>query len=83
MVILVAFERDGLYRIAANKKENAMNVRTKGTNGINSWHRIMGHLKYESLRKLPKMVTGMVIDYSEKEKKCRVCAIEIQKRCGK
>ena len=72
-VLLVAIEKDGLYRIGTNKKENAMIARSKGKKGINSWHRIMGHLNYESLRKLQKMVTGMEIDDSEKESECRVC----------
>jgi alkylation response protein AidB-like acyl-CoA dehydrogenase len=58
-VYLKAIESDGLYKIETAVAANLV-TRNAGKT-IQEWHRILGHLNYDAIKRLPKHVDDMKI----------------------
>jgi hypothetical protein len=70
IILFEASHKNGLYQIVSDAKVNL--VISKSGKSLMEWHRILGHLNLEAVKRLPNTVSDMVIsDYTEEE--CKVC----------
>jgi hypothetical protein len=70
--ITIGTRESGLYKISGQVVQALVH---EMVNPCELWHRRFGHLNYNALPGLQKMVTGMPVFYVEHDSVCRGCAL--------